>query len=124
MKNEVKELKLEIEELKEQIEELKELNRFLVHLNNRYYDELERLNKECDTYMKISTQKQSRIDKATEYITSYESISTIQGLDKIEQNKKLDERTMNVMVERYLKVHHNLLNILQGENKEKVDNNE
>lgn len=55
-----------------------------------------------------------KIDKAIEYITSYEAISTIQGLDRIEQNKTLDERTMNVMVERYLQVHHNLLNILQN----------
>ena len=53
-------------------------------------------------------------EKAIEYITSYEAISTIQGLDKIEQNKTLDERTMNVMVERYLQVHYNLLNILQN----------
>ena len=56
----------------------------------------------------------ARCEKAIEYITSYEAISTIQGLDKIEQNKTLDERTMNVMVERYLQVHHNLLNILQN----------
>lgn len=56
----------------------------------------------------------SRVEKAVEYITSYEAISTIQGLDRTEQNKTLDERTMNVMVERYLQVHHNLLNILQN----------
>ena len=56
----------------------------------------------------------SRVEKASEYITSYEAISTIQGLDRTEQNKTLDERTMNVMVERYLQVHQNLLNILQN----------
>ena len=31
-------------------------------------EENEMLNKECDTYMKISTKKQQRIDKAIEYI--------------------------------------------------------
>lgn len=33
--------------------------------------EIERLNKECDTYMKISMQKQQRIDKAIEYIRTH-----------------------------------------------------
>lgn len=50
--------------------------------------------------------------EAIEYVTSYESISTIQGLDDIEKNKILDEKTMNEMVNRYLKVHDILLNIL------------
>jgi hypothetical protein len=63
---------------------------------------------------KIADDCKSRAEKAVEYITSYEAISTIQGLDRTEQNKTLDERTMNVMVERYLQVHHNLLNILQN----------
>ena len=35
---------------------------------NDSLEEIQRLNKECDTYMKISTQKQKRIDKAIEYI--------------------------------------------------------
>lgn len=38
---------------------------------NEIDKEIERLNKECDTYMKISTQKQKRIDKSIEYIESY-----------------------------------------------------
>ena len=50
--------------------------------------------------------------EAIEYLTSYESISTIQGLNDIEKNKILDEKTMNEMVNRYLKVHDILLNIL------------
>ena len=32
--------------------------------------EIERLNKECDTYMKIAVKRQERIDKAIEYIMS------------------------------------------------------
>lgn len=59
-------------------------------------------------------QKQKEvIDKAVEYITSYESISTIQGLTHAEDNKKLDEKTMTKMTNRYLLVHDKLLRILQ-----------
>ena len=53
------------------------------------------------------------IDKAIEYITSYESISTIQGLTYIEANKQLDEKTMTEMTNRYLLVHDKLLEILE-----------
>ena len=53
------------------------------------------------------------IDKAVEYITSYESISTIQGLAYIEDNKQFDEKTMTEMTNRYLLVHDKLLQILQ-----------
>ena len=60
---------------------------------------------------------QSKIDKAIEYITSYESISTIQGIDNIEENKKLDENTINKMTNRYLIVHHKLLDILEEDKK-------
>lgn len=52
------------------------------------------------------------IDKAVEYITSYESISTIQGLAYIEDNKQFDEKTMTEMTNRYLLVHDKLLEIL------------
>ena len=63
-------------------------------------------------------------NEAREYLTSYEAISTIQGLDNIEKNKQLDENTINEMTNRYLKVHHKLLSILdkmnelEGKNKE------
>lgn len=57
--------------------------------------------------------------EAIGYVTSYESISTIQNLDDIEKNKNLDEKTMNEMINRYLKVHDILLNILnKGSDKE------
>ena len=55
------------------------------------------------------------IDKAVEYITSYESISTIQGLTHAEDNKQLDEKTMVEMTNRYLLVHDKLLQILEEE---------
>lgn len=84
----------------------------------------ERANQYIDFYEDLTKQQinmindyKSRNEEAIEYITSYESISTIQGLDKIEQNKTLDEKTIIVMVNRYLEVHDKLLNILQGGDK-------
>ena len=59
------------------------------------------------------------IDKAIEYLTSYSSIHTIQfgtendSLNDIELNKTLDEKTLNEMTNRYLKVHDKLLDILK-----------
>lgn len=58
--------------------------------------------------------KQKEINqKAIEYITSYESISTIQGLTCIEANKQFDEKTITEMTNRYLLVHDKLLEILE-----------
>lgn len=54
-------------------------------------------------------------EKLREYITSYESISTIQGLNDVilfDKNKGLDENTMVEMTNRYLEVHDKLLAIL------------
>lgn len=59
------------------------------------------------------------INKSREYLTSYSSIHTIQfgtekdSLNDIELNKTLDEKTLNEMTNRYLKVHDKLLDILK-----------
>jgi hypothetical protein len=58
----------------------------------------------------------SIIKEAREYITSYDTISTIQGLENIEANKGLDEKTLNEMVRRYMILHDKLLEILDKEN--------
>ena len=63
--------------------------------------------------LNIVNNLQSKIDKANEYLTSYDAISTIQGLNNIKKNKELDENTMNIMTNRYLEVHHKLLDILK-----------
>ena len=63
--------------------------------------------------------KNEIIYKAIEYLTSYESISIIQGLNNIEKNKHLDKKTMIIMTNRYLDVHDKLLNILKGDKIEK-----
>ena len=52
------------------------------------------------------------IKEVREYITSYDSISTIQGFENIEANKGLDEKTLNEMVRRYMILHDKLLEIL------------
>ncbi len=69
---------------------------------------IEQLEQQC------KKQKEA-IDKAIKYITSYESISTIQGLTHAEDNKQLDEKTMAEMTNRYLLVHDKLLRILEDE---------
>ena len=72
-----------------------------------------------ETEQQCKKQKEA-IDKAIEYLTSYSSIHTIQfgtendSLNDIELNKTLDEKTLNKMTNRYLKVHDKLLKILRG----------
>ena len=82
-----------------------------------YYLKDEELN-EYTQQLEYKVEQLENIRKeAIECLTSYESISTIQGLNDIEKNKILDEKTMNEMVNRYLKVHDILLNILnKGDN--------
>ena len=52
------------------------------------------------------------IKEVREYITSYESISIMQGLMKEYSNYDLDIKTMNEMIRRYMVVHDELLEIL------------
>ena len=76
----------------------------------------------ADTIIQLQQQNQKYkevIDKSREYLTSYSSIHTIQfgtendSLNDIELNKTLDEKTLNEMTNRYLKVHDKLLDILK-----------
>lgn len=57
-------------------------------------------------------QKEDIINKIREYLTSYESISEIEGLNNVKENKKLDEKTMDEMIRRYMNVHDKMLEIL------------
>lgn len=76
-------------------------------------DVFKELFNEMINWKEESQRQKEVIDKAVEYITSYESISTIQGLAYIEDNKQFDEKTMTEMTNRYLKVHDKLLDILK-----------
>jgi hypothetical protein len=66
---------------------------------------------ELENKMSIANNKLKKIE---EYITAYESISTIQGLNDTNENKNLDKNTMVEMTNRYLKVHDKILSIIEG----------
>lgn len=73
-------------------------------------------NKEIENLQSQLQSYKAKEDKLREYITSYESISIIQGLNDTTKNKDLDENTMIEMTNRYLEVHDKLLEILnEGE---------
>ena len=61
-------------------------------------------------------QKENIIKEVREYITSFESIETIQQCEHSENNKGLDRDTMVEMTNRHLKVHDKILGILEKEN--------
>ena len=56
------------------------------------------------------------IKEVREYITSYESIETIQQFDHNKNNKDLDYSTIDEMTRRYMMVHDKILKILDKEN--------
>jgi hypothetical protein len=95
---------MNIEEIKKEIK-----NTFYIDENNMHF-EVAKIN--IDTLFKILDKYKDKEDKLREYITSYESISIIQGLNDIIKNKDLDEKTMIEMTNRYLEVHNKLLQIL------------
>lgn len=55
----------------------------------------------------------NKLEKIKDYLTSYESIETMQQCVHIENNKDLDEKTMNEMVRRYMIVHDKILKIIE-----------
>lgn len=57
----------------------------------------------------------SIIKEVREYITSYESIETIQQFDHNKNNKDLDYSTIDEMTRRYMIVHDKVLKILDKE---------
>ena len=61
-------------------------------------------------------QKENIIKEVREYITSYESIETIQQFDHNKNNKDLDYSTMDEMTRRYMMVHNRILEILDKVN--------
>lgn len=67
----------------------------------------------CDLKEQLE-QKEDIINKIREYLTSYESISEFEGLNNVKENKKLDEKTMNEMIRRYMNIHDKILEILDN----------
>lgn len=72
----------------------------LIELSKREQQELNKANE--------------KLKKIEEYITSYESISTIQGLNDTKENKNLDKNTIVEMTNRYFKIHDKILSIIKG----------
>lgn len=114
--------KEEIEELKDFTIDLTDIDELALGLEvcskksnmviQEFADTIIQLQQENKKYKEV-------IDKAIEYLTSYSSIHTIQfgtendSLNDIGLNKTLDEKTLNEMTYRYLKVHDKLLDILK-----------
>ena len=93
----------------EREEQLKEIERLTISLQAQ--EELT-----MNEHIKVEKLR-SIIKEVREYITSYESIETIQQCEHSENNKGLDNKTMIEMDRRYLIVHDKILNILDKENK-------
>lgn len=99
---------------KEEKEFFYSIGRGSLNLNGKFYYGLDYSITDFINSLEEENKKyKEAIDKAIEYITSYESISTIQGLTYIEANKQFDEKTMTEMINRYLLVHDKLLEILE-----------
>lgn len=56
-----------------------------------------------------------KLEKIKKYLTSYESIETMQQCEHSENNKGLDEKTMIEMIRRYMIVHDKILKIIEEE---------
>ena len=66
----------------------------------------------CSELKSQLQQKENIIKEVREYITSYESIETIQQFDHNKNNKDLDYSTIDEMTRRYMIVHDKILEIL------------
>ena len=100
-----------IEELRKELKDQIEENKELLKINEEHKKINGELRKENDALITV-------IDLVREYLTGYESISTIQELEDVEKNKWLDEETFIEMVNRYMKVHDKVLEILERVNEE------
>ena len=92
----------------------------MIVMNERTIDELkEMLNNDIkiiEDKNKELLRLHSIIKEVREYITSYESIETIQQFDHNKNNEDLDYSTIDEMTRRYMMVHDKILKILDKEN--------
>lgn len=58
-----------------------------------YYKEIERLNKECDTYMEVATRKARRMREAIEYIEKFIPIDN----DTILMRERQRDHLLNIL---------------------------
>ena len=101
---------------------MEDYNKYYIQGSDHYLipkDVFMELFNEMINWKEESKKQKEVIDKLREYLTSYSSIHNIQfgtendSLNDIELNKTLDEKTLNEMTNRYLKVHDKLLEILE-----------
>ena len=110
---------IQIEVYEQLIEQLQQENKILKENAENNDKVVDKVNWENQLLKKENKKQKEVIDKSREYLTSYSSIHTIQfgtekdSLNDIELNKTLDEKTLNEMTYRYLKVHDKLLDILE-----------
>lgn len=83
---------------------------------NEIVNEYDKLKLLYDKALSNLVKDDHKIIKAIEYLTSYESINTIQQNETPKNNENLDEKTMIEITRRYMIVHDKMLNILNGEN--------
>lgn len=103
--------KFDKEQLEILLNDLQDIDKFTGFKNGAFRYELGKY--QASLLVNCIKKQKEIIDKAIEYITSYESISIIQGLIDTKDNKQLDEKTMTKMTNRYLLVHDKLLRILE-----------
>lgn len=86
-----------------------------IEIFNELFDELERLSFNYEQALEDLDKKDNIIKEVREYITSYESIETIQQFDHNKNNEDLDYSTIDEMTRRYMMVHDKILKILDKE---------
>ena len=97
-------------------EDFLESGAYVKKLEETYNRYLDARDKKLVEFMKENKRLRSIIKEVREYITSYESIETIQQFDHNKNNKDLDYSTIDEMTRRYMMVHDKILKILDEEN--------
>ena len=80
---------------------------------NSLQEELRQTKLLKEKYQLKKDKQKELLDKIKEYLTSYESINTIQECEMPENNIGLDEETFIEMVHRYMKVHNKIIKLLE-----------
>lgn len=108
------------EELYDKCENMEQLfDKYYLPLLDKHYSKIYELQQENQQLKEQLEASEKARKSGIDYLTSYESISTIQSLDNIEQNKGLDEKTMNEMIRRYSVVHDKVLKMLDIKDSDK-----
>lgn len=100
------------DELVDIVMNIHQFNQDLTTLNIKQAETIEEQKQEIERLNYKLQQKENIIKEVREYITSHESIDTIQQIETPENNIDLAKDTFVEMVRRYMIVHDKLLDIL------------